>query len=130
MSIFQRAFEQGQIASQLGFDWDQSIAVMDKIKEEVQELEEAVQNQNPEHIRHEMGDVLLALASLARHHNISMEQSFETALTRFQSRWDMMIEIAEAEKIILDTLTPDEWEQLWESAKATLDNTLLVDTNR
>lgn len=129
MSIFQRAFEQGQAASDLGFDWDQSIAVIDKIKEEVQELKEAIQNQNPEHIRHEMGDVLLALASLARHHNLSMEQSFESAVARFQSRWDKMLEIAEAENITLDTLTPNEWERLWESAKATLDNTLLVDTN-
>ncbi len=129
MSIFQRAYEQGQQASQLGFDWNQATSVMEKIKEEVQELEEAIHNKNVEHISHEMGDVLLALASLARHQNLSMEQCFESAITRFQSRWDRMLDIAKSEQIVLDTLTPHEWERLWETAKATLDNTLLVDTN-
>ena len=121
MSIFQAAKEQGKQASAYGFDWHSSSAVMYKVLEEAQELHVAVQENDRDGIRHEMGDVLLALASLARHSDLSMEQAFHDAIQRFHSRWNEMQRLATLRNISLETLSSTEWEALWENAKAELD---------
>lgn len=121
MSLFETAQEQSQQASEYGFDWDSSQAVMLKVTEEIQELHVAVSEQDREGIRHEMGDVLLALISLARHSNISMEQAFHDAIQRFQARWNEMEHLAIKQNIRLEDQSPAEWESLWENAKAELD---------
>ena len=121
MSIFHTAKEQGQQASEYGFDWDSPEAVMTKVLEETQELLTAVTNNDSYEIKHELGDVLLALASLARHSDISMEQAFQNAIIRFQLRWDEMEKIALLNNITLENQTPTEWESLWENAKVKLD---------
>lgn len=121
MNIFEQAIQQGQDASQMGFDWTSPHEVILKVLEESQELSEAIRIENTDLIRHEMGDVLLALSSLARHLNLSLEQSFVEAVERFQQRWDEMMEIAHEQKIEIQTQSPAEWEQLWSDAKESLD---------
>ena len=121
MSIFQVAKLQGQQASEYGFDWNSSNAVMQKVLEETQELHVAVQENDEDGILHEMGDVLLALSSLSRHSNLSMEKAFEDAVERFKSRWNEMQRLATVGNISLETISPAEWEALWEKAKAELD---------
>lgn len=121
MSLFETAQEQSRLASQHGFDWDSPSAVMLKVLEEVQELDVAIGQSDRDGIRHEMGDVLLALVSLARHSDLSIEQAFFDAIERFQARWDEMVKLAETESIVLDAQSPSEWETLWENAKAELD---------
>ena len=121
MSLFENAKEQSQQASGYGFDWDSKQSVMLKVLEETQELHVAVYEEDREGIRHEMGDILLALASLARHSNISMEQAFYDAIQRFQARWNEMTQLATEQNIRLEDQSPAEWESLWENAKAELD---------
>ena len=121
MSLFETAKKQSQQASEYGFDWNSSQAVMLKVLEETQELLETVHEQDQEGIRHEMGDLLLALTSLARHSNISMEQALYDAIERFQARWSEMEQLAAKKSIRLEDQTPEEWESLWENAKAELD---------
>jgi tetrapyrrole methylase family protein/MazG family protein len=121
MSIFEIAQEQSQHAASFGFDWANEHDVMFKVLEEVEELKVAVDSLDRKEIRHEMGDVLLALVSLSRHSNISIEQAFHDAIERFQHRWEQMEDIAKAEGIALESQSPNEWERLWENAKAKLD---------
>lgn len=121
MSLFETAQEQSHKASEHGFDWSSPNDVMLKVLEEVQELQVAVNQSDRDGVRHEMGDVLLALVSLARHSNISLEQAFFDAIQRFQSRWNEMVKLAETQGIDLDSQSPAEWETLWENAKAELD---------
>ena len=121
MSLFEDATEQSQHAAEYGFDWDSKLSVMLKVLEETQELQVAVNEEDLEGIRHEMGDVLLALVSLARHSDISMEQAFYDAIQRFQGRWNEMTQLAKEQNIQLVDQSPAEWESLWENAKAELD---------
>ena len=121
MSLFEDAQEQGQQAADHGFDWKEPRSVMLKVMEETQELQVAVTEHDRDGIRHEMGDILLALASLARHSNISMEQAFHDAIERFQARWNEMTQLAAKQNIRLEDQSPAEWESLWENAKAELD---------
>ena len=122
--LFQQAKEQGQYAASFGFDWSTPKDVMFKVLEETQELQVAINENDRDGIRHEMGDVLLALSSLARHNNLSLETAFQEAIQRFQSRWEKMTVLAQTTQRDLDTLNPDEWENLWEKAKAELDNNI------
>ena len=86
MSLFEDAQEQGlQQISEYGFDhWSSQRSVMLKVMEETQELHVAVSEQDRIGIRHEMGDVLLALASLARHSNILWNRLFTMPLNGFR----------------------------------------------
>ena len=122
--LFHQAKEQGQYAASFGFDWATSTDVMFKVLEETQELQVAVSENDRDGIRHEIGDVLLALSSLARHNDLSLETAFQEAIQRFQSRWDKMTTFASTAQKDLETLTPNEWEHLWEKAKAELDNNI------
>ncbi len=120
-TLFHQAFEQGRMAAEHGFDWPDSSGVVRKVMEEAQELAIAVEENDIPGIRHEMGDVLLALASLARHNNLSLEQSFQEALGRFDARWNKMIELLDRLEQNMDDLSPTQWERLWERAKLELD---------
>ena len=122
--IFYQAKEQGQYAASFGFDWTTSADVMFKVLEETQELQVAINENDRDGIRHEIGDVLLALSSLARHNELSLETAFQDAIQRFQSRWDKMKVIATESNIEIEALMPSEWENLWEKAKAELDNNI------
>ncbi len=121
VSLFDRATEQSRTAAEHGFDWPDSTGVVRKVMEEVQELTVAVEDNDTSGIRHEMGDVLLALASLARHNNLSLEQSFQEAIERFDARWNKMAELLHSTGQQMHDLTPTQWEQLWEQAKLELD---------
>jgi uncharacterized protein YabN with tetrapyrrole methylase and pyrophosphatase domain len=122
--IFSQAKEQGQYAASFGFDWTTSADVMFKVLEETQELQVAINENDRDGIRHEIGDVLLALSSLARHNELSLETAFQDAIQRFQSRWDKMTVIATESNIEIEALMPSEWENLWEKAKVELDNNI------
>lgn len=120
MSTFQRAHIQSQQAANVGFDWPTSLPVAHKVVEEASELLEAVEQQHRDCIRHEIGDVCLALVSLARHERIDLESCFIEAIERFDARWAMMLKLKDT-TTPLEELTPYEWNRLWEEAKVTLD---------
>lgn len=118
-SLFTIAHQQSEEAADFGFDWHNSQDVMNKIFEEIHELQEGVHQRNRHNIEHEMGDVLLALTSLARHCDISLEHAFSKAIQRFQNRWEMMQKLTTTP---VESLSSAELEILWEQAKEELQN--------
>ena len=120
MNIMEKAVHQGRIAAEIGFDWDDAIGVMKKIEEETQELRVALEANAPNEILHEIGDVLLALCSLSRHCNISLEQALELAVARFDARWNAMHTLAAEQGVDITTQNIDDLEQLWIQAKKQL----------
>ncbi len=83
-----RAYEMGTRAAAVGFDWERSADVLDKIDEEVAELREAVERR--EGIEEEMGDLLFALANLARKLGIEPEAALRSADDKFARRFTTM----------------------------------------
>ena len=118
---FTQALQQGHNASKLGFDWSNAQQVLQKVREEVDELEEAIATENPSEIHHELGDICLALTSVARHLNLSLEDVLMSAMQRFDTRWDAMMNTVHNKNISPETLSPTDWEHLWKQAKMQVD---------
>lgn len=107
------------------FDWHTHKQVLNKVHEEVQELNEAIEHNDRSHIEHEIGDVLFSVAQLARHLNLDPEHSLRQANRRFQNRFEHVLQSAQRNLNIQNkeqfALLSDEIkEKLWAEAKKEL----------
>lgn len=112
LPALQKAARMGQKAARVGFDWPDVGGLVDKVAEEAGELATAADEQER---FHELGDLLFALANLARHLKIEPELALQAANDRFRSRFGHMERAAGTRP--LDSFTPTELEALWEEAK-------------
>ncbi len=99
-----RAAKVQRRAAGFGFDWRSDTAAFDKIREELHELEEAA----PDRAEEELGDVLFAVAALARRLNVDPETALRKATRRFGERFERMRERARAEGRALEDLSEQE----------------------
>ena len=105
----------GEKAARVGFDWRQPEQVLAKVDEELAELRQAIAAGDQAAASAELGDLLFALTSLARHLKVDAEQSLRTTLDRFSERFRYV----EAHMADLPDGPPDiaQLEQLWQQAK-------------
>lgn len=98
-------------AARVGFDWPDIKQVMDKVHEELEEIEEA---STPTEVEEEIGDLLFATVNLARHNGISAENALKEATKKFTARFESVEEQAgeSLEKLPLEKL-----EEFWQRAK-------------
>ncbi len=87
-----RAYELSARAAAVGFDWQRAADVVEKIEEEVAELRDAATKPAADaaHVEEEMGDLLFALANLARKMGIEPEAALRRATDKFQRRFTAM----------------------------------------
>lgn len=117
-----KAFRLGEKTSRVGFDWQNAEGILGKIEEEAHELHEARQSKDPEKIDHEYGDLLFTLANLGRFLKIDPEGALRRATKRFMKRFKHLEEAAGQKKRALPSLSPEEWDKLWEEAKSETGN--------
>lgn len=110
MPALYRASKVQNRAAKIGFDWDEAHEVLAKVREELSELETAINGSGDVHA--ELGDVLFSLVNLARHLHEDPELSLRAATRRFEDRFRRM----EGEGP-LDGLGIDELNERWERAK-------------
>ncbi len=113
------AARMGEKAARVGFDWPTATAALTKVREELDELEEALGTNDPTRIEHELGDTLFALSSVARLTDQSPEMALRTALTRFSRRFRAMEATIHASGRDIHDLPPDELEKEWVKVKRT-----------
>jgi XTP/dITP diphosphohydrolase len=101
----------------IGFDWKSIDGVKDKIKEELNELEHEINHGTKEKITDEFGDVFFSLVNYARFLKINPDDALSSTNRRFRSRFEAMEKIAKQQGYELVSLTPKQWEQLWQAAK-------------
>ena len=106
-----RAVRYGAMAAETGFDWPDPAGPLAKVQEEVEELREAAESADPAAIEAEIGDLLFATASLARHYGVDPETALRHALERFRTRF-RHVEENRAPEADLEDL-----ERLWQDAK-------------
>lgn len=112
------AYRTGEKASRVGFDWPSARDALAKVREEVDELDDALARGDAAAVEHELGDVLFAVASVGRLAEQNAEMALRAALARFARRFRAVEKmLAEAGKDI-HGVPPDELERLWEEAKA------------
>lgn len=111
-----RAVKLQKRAASVGFDWDNAAKVVEKIAEEAQEIVEA-RDTAPDTLEEEVGDLLFAVANLARHLKVDPENALRAANAKFVRRF----KVIEGE-LVKRGKTPeqaslDEMEAIWQAAK-------------
>ncbi|MFN8545883.1 MAG: nucleoside triphosphate pyrophosphohydrolase [Candidatus Binatia bacterium] len=112
-----RAQSIGKRLAEHGFDWPDVLGVLAKVREEVDELEAAVRAADGPAATRELGDVLLALTSVARHLTVSGEIALRDATDRLVRRFAHCEEAARAAGHSLATIDAAERDRLWVRAK-------------
>lgn len=105
-------------AAGVGFDWEKKEQVWEKVKEELQELEQEVETQNSqEKIEEEFGDVLFALINYARFLKIKPEHALEKTNRKFIKRFQHIEQVAQEKNKKLQEMSLEEMDIIWNNAK-------------
>ena len=112
-----RALKLQAKASRVGFDWNDPRAVLRKIREEADEIEEALE-ENPAHAPAEVGDLLFAVVNLARHLDADPEAVLRQTNQKFERRFSAIEHALAAQKKTPQDATLAEMDALWNQAKA------------
>ncbi len=105
-------------AARVGFDWEDLQGALDKITEELEELEQAQSDSERES---ELGDVLFSIVNAARWQGIDAESALRHSNARFYQRFVTMEGLSREKDQSLPDLSLDEKEALWQEAKRLLD---------
>lgn len=113
-----RAYQLQTRAARVGFDWKEMRPVWNKVREEMKELEIAVDEGRSKRIEAELGDLFFALVNMARFLRLDPEESLRGANRRFSDRFRYMEKVAGKSRKMLSEMTLTEMDRLWEEAKA------------
>ena len=115
MPALAAAQEMQERAAHLGYDWPEIVGVLDKVQEELAELAAAT---TPEEKREELGDLLLVVTNLARHHGVEAEGALRAAADKFRDRFGRVERMARERDTQLRDMTFAQLDELWDAAKA------------
>ena len=102
-------------AKALGLDWIELDKIISKIREETDELEEAISMGNKDHVKEELGDLFFSLISMSRHVNIDMDDLNKSANDKFKNRLDKIKK--EMNKRNIKYAEPSEMIDIWKVIK-------------
>ncbi|NQX02542.1 nucleoside triphosphate pyrophosphohydrolase [bacterium] len=112
-----RASKLQKKAAKVGFDWPLETGVLAKIREELLELQAAVDMQDLKQVSEEMGDLMFSVVNLARFRKVDPEVLMAAANNKFEKRFGEMERILKATGLSLEAATPAQMEEGWEAAK-------------
>jgi len=112
-----RAFQIGLRVSRCGFDWNKPLEALQKVKEEILELEKALKSKREKEIFDEIGDLFFSLANVSRLLGVNPEIALREANERFVRRFELVERglIKRGKK--LGEVSLEEMDALWEKAK-------------
>lgn len=111
------SFQIGMRASSFGFDWKDHSDVLQKVKEEVAELEQAIKTKKKREISSEIGDILFSLANLSRFLGVNPEIALRESNKKFMQRFRYIETRLEKEGKELGQASLEEMDRIWEEAK-------------
>lgn len=117
MPALMKALRLQEKTKQVGFEWDNTAQVQDKVNEEIAELYEAVTAQDQDAIEDEFGDVLFALINYARFVKVDPEQALERTNKKFIRRFVRVEEMAASDGKSLHDMNLEEMDALWNEVK-------------
>ena len=104
-------------ASKVGFDWNNPYAVLSKIREELDEFEAELKSENKSKQQEELGDILFALANLARHQKIDPDSALRGTNQKFRKRFAYIEENIARENETMESASLELMDRLWNEAK-------------
>ncbi len=116
---WQRALKLQKRAASIGFDWSNPLPVLDKLREEIDEVRaELAAGADPARVADEVGDVLFVAVNLARLTKVDYSSALRQANAKFERRFRRMEALAADENTELKGKTLDEQDAYWDRAKA------------
>jgi MazG family protein len=104
-------------AAAIGYDWPSVDGIVGKVREELAELLAA---DNPAGREEELGDLLMVVVNLARHHGVDAEAALRAANDKFRRRFAVVERLAAERGVALRDLSFEGLDELWDAAKAEL----------
>jgi ATP diphosphatase len=104
-------------AGQVGFDWPDALPVLDKVREELDEVLEAMADNDPLAITDEIGDLLFSVVNLARHLKVDPEAALRAANGKFERRFRFIEQALRDTGRPMEDCTLEELDTLWGEAK-------------
>jgi MazG family protein len=117
LPALKRAQKLGKRASRVGFDWPDRGGVQEKIREELDELEDATGTRDPALIEDELGDLLFAVVNLARHLDVDPEKALTGANYKFERRFRAMEAEIRDEGLEMRRMALESLDQRWRKSK-------------
>ena len=111
------AFQIGLLVSHYGFDWNQAQEALQKVKEEVAELEKVIDAQDKGELSREMGDIFFSLVNVSRLLNINPEIALRQANKKFIERFKYIEKKLKEKRKQLGQVSLEEMDKIWEEAK-------------
>ncbi len=101
----------------VGFDWKNVEGVIEKVKEELSEVEEAVKEDDKDHIEEEIGDLLFSVVNLSRFLKVRPNTALFRCNGKIKARFQKLFDRAHEKGIPLDKEHVDEMNALWDEIK-------------
>lgn len=112
-----QAYRIQEKAASVGFDWEHAQGVVEKIREELAEVEREMDLAAPERIAEEIGDLLFAVVNLSRFLRIDPEAHLRIATEKFRSRFDRVAAMLREQGRSVEEAGLPELDRLWEAVK-------------
>jgi MazG family protein len=109
--------EMQERAAHLGYDWPSVEGILGKVAEELEELARA---EGSAARAEELGDLLMVVVNLARHHDVEAEAALRAANEKFRRRFGIVERLAAERGVALRDLSFEELDALWDAAKEEL----------
>ncbi len=117
MPALSRAYYLSGKAAEVGFDWPDAGQVLESLKGEAGELEQALAGGSPDEIADEIGDMLFCLVNLGRHAGVEPEQALRRTNAKFISRFQYIEKGLRQKNRTLKEASLAEMDRLWDEAK-------------
>lgn len=117
MPALSEAKRMAEQASSVGFDWNDAFRALDKVEEEIEELKVELQNRQQEKVEEEIGDILFAVANVARLAHINPEFALKKTNQKFIARFRYIEEQLQQQGKDIHTTSLEDMEALWQKAK-------------
>ncbi|KRW68198.1 nucleoside triphosphate hydrolase [Pseudomonas sp. TTU2014-105ASC] len=112
-----RAAKLQKRAAQVGFDWPEALPVVDKVREELGEVLEAMSENDPKAIAEELGDLLFVVVNLARHLKVDPENALRAANGKFERRFRFIEQALREAGRPIESCDLEALDALWGEAK-------------
>jgi tetrapyrrole methylase family protein/MazG family protein len=115
-----KALKIQSVVGRVGFDWEKPMEVAEKIREEVREVEEAVDSKDKDRMEAEIGDLIFSVVNLARHLKIDPEAALRRTNKKFAGRFHEIEKAAKGQGVRLSDMPMEEKDRIWEEAKKSI----------
>lgn len=112
-----RSYKVQQKAAKVGFDWDNVKDAMEKVKEEINEVEEVYNTEKMEKIEEEVGDLLFAVVNVSRFLKVQPEIALVKAIEKFIGRFEYIEENSIKSGNKMEEMSLNDMDILWNEAK-------------